>query len=99
MKVLLLNSLLKIFFSKRYSLQVISDVNIPTPPSEGKSSNTSLSPPGTPQAVNVTQDSITLSWTPSSSPSTRYTVSYFCISGESGWMTAASGISSTTVMV
>lgn len=96
--MLLLNRLFFNFF-KYYSLQVISDVIIPTPPSVGKSSNTSLPPPGTPQAVNVTQDSITLSWTPSSSSSIKYTVSYYCISGESGWMTAASGIPSTTVMV
>lgn len=84
-------------------LQVISDDIIPSPLLEGTSSNTSLSPPGTPQAVNVTQDSITLSWTPSSSSSIRYTVLYYCISsnshGQSGWMTAASGILSTTVMV
>ncbi|KAG8337302.1 Roundabout 1 [Homalodisca vitripennis] len=76
----------------------LTDV-IPPPPTAGVS-NSTRSSPGTPHPTNVTQDSVTLSWISSPSPPFGgYSVLYCSVHPPSGWQVAATGISSTTVMI
>lgn len=61
-------------------------------------------PPGTPKIVNVTESSVTLSWTSPPSqigvaPVIGYMVEYFSADLQTGWVVAAHRISSDTITV
>ncbi|XP_054287897.1 protein sax-3-like [Macrosteles quadrilineatus] len=75
-------------------VQVKTDTTekIPSPPVMKGTTNLK------PRVVNVTRDSVTLTWPATTSPCS-YNVLYFCVQCIGEWMTAAREVSASTVMI